>query len=348
MVEAAYSDTQLSRITDLAGEAEDRGAWQMKREKSKWERMGFDHPTIKQSHLEQFLRDPVMAAYVIMRAELDTFQGALLKLMWWVPFTIDFSGVGASKTERVFIFSNLRAVLIPQQWVNVYYMSLDMAESTFWRKYPGYIDEAPLFRAQFRIMRRTFGEANGQGYLRRLFKNGSHVEAPAPGFLKDAHSQASKRFNTVVVDEANKIEQMSGGVAAELLDRNTRASFNKMHPIWANHIKLCGHADVKESSPMWKRTVAYRKEVRDGSPWHADFTGSYADYRGKYQKYREDRVIAMQKRALTREEFLSRYGGIWTTAGKDFFSGVDQCCDPWVLPVDRRQLEIIFNGGGLS
>lgn len=47
---------------------------------------------LKQSTLEAYICDPVLAAWAIFGVELDTFQAVRLRMMWWVPELIDDSG----------------------------------------------------------------------------------------------------------------------------------------------------------------------------------------------------------------------------------------------------------------
>ncbi len=55
--------------------------------------------TFRQSELEAYIKDPVLATWAIFGAELDTFQAVRMRTMWWVPETIDDSGMSTGKTE---------------------------------------------------------------------------------------------------------------------------------------------------------------------------------------------------------------------------------------------------------
>lgn len=331
----------VDRVADLAGENEERAMWEAERSfgsKNIWRDLGYNHPTIKQSHLEQMLRDPVLAVFIIFETELDYAQAAMLKIMWWVPRVIDHSGVGGSKTERFFWLANLRAILIPDQLVNVYYQSGDAAEAVFWAKYRGYFDKAPLFREQFPIIRKTYGEMNSGNVKRRITKAGGHIELPAASFATGADNQASRRFNTLLVDEANKIEARSDGVAKELVDRNTRRSWNKGHRLWCNHQVLGGHADDMQTSPMYKRVQDYRRQIAGGSTLHAVITMNFGDYK-KLPQLRDEETVKEQKRSLDPMTFCARYGGVWTSLGKDWFNSrrLARLCCPQTRPLHARE-----------
>src|SRR6266436_2700650 len=110
----------------------------------------------KQSHLEAFLLDPVLAAYAIMGAELDVFQQARLRFLWWTPVTVDSSGVSTGKTRDNFIFTNLRCILLHDHICGVYFPNFQTAKDEFWPYFERFMETAPVFRAQFKIDHNKF------------------------------------------------------------------------------------------------------------------------------------------------------------------------------------------------
>ena len=202
---------------------------------------------IEQKWIERFYFDPVMAAHVIMGARLDTFQKARLRFLWFTPETIDSSGVGTGKTIVDFVYLNLRCILIPNHLAAIYFPNFQVGKDAFWNKYfPAFEEQSPIFRAQFsQANKREEEKANQRnpGAWIRSYKNGSKLFMPAPDFKGDSKNQASRDFNTVVIDDYLRAEDQGDGIDKQLVDRARAPSFNKNHPIWCNHIKFLGHAE---------------------------------------------------------------------------------------------------------
>lgn len=114
--------------------------------------------TLKQSTLEAYIQDPVLAAWAIFGANLDIFQQGRLRTMWFTPEVIDDSGISTGKTEILWIWAQLRCILLPQpapyphRIVGIYYPTLESAKSNFMPKYEKYIETSPTFRNELRSM----------------------------------------------------------------------------------------------------------------------------------------------------------------------------------------------------
>src|SRR5271157_4279158 len=93
------------------------------------------HLRITSSMVEDFLIDPVMGLYVIMGVKLDVFQQYAVRVKWWVPNVIDSSGFGTGKSFRVFLVTNLRALMIPGQQVVAYYQTFQAMKDIYWQYY---------------------------------------------------------------------------------------------------------------------------------------------------------------------------------------------------------------------
>lgn len=87
-------------------------------------------PTLRQSELEACIADPVFAVWLLFGVELDVFQAVRLRYMWWVPELIDDSGISTGKTEILWVWAQLRAILLPQpgryphRIIGIYYLCL--------------------------------------------------------------------------------------------------------------------------------------------------------------------------------------------------------------------------------
>lgn len=301
---------------------------------------------LSQRELEQLYFDPVMAAYVLLGAKLDPFQQARLRFMWWVPECIDSSGVGTGKTQVTFVYLALRCILIPDHWAAIYFPNFQIGKDTFWTKFGEFEESSPVFRSQFQsgTKKQDEDKANQRnpGAWIRTYKNGSKLFMPAPDFKGDSKNQASRDFNTVVIDDYLRAADQGDGIDKQLVDRARRWSYNKNHPIWCNHIKFLGHAE-SPSHKEYKRYLAYQRAFRkEGSDRHACYTFCYQDWSKEMaQKYREDNIISSQKRKLSRDQFRRQYLGIWTLDGENFYpeEAMKLCRKPKVVPRTRRIAE---------
>ena len=267
---------------------------------------------------EMYLKDPVMAAEVLLGWKLDTFQKVRLREMWWTPTLIDSSGISSGKTLTVFLFVTLRCTLLPDQWAGVYFPTFATGRDEFWPYFEKTIQQSEFFASQLKPTHGKLGETRHEGSWWMEWKCGNRVVMPSPNWQKDSVNQAGRRFNVLVVDEWLQAILQGDGIAKQLLARVTRASFNKHHPLWCNHIVYLGHA----ASPSHKGYPTYRetgKAIRDGSTQHARLSFCYRDHSPAFDKFVEHRVIADLKRTLTRDEFNRQVLGIWSADGEGVY-----------------------------
>lgn len=287
--------------------------------------------TLKQSHLEAYIRDPVLAAHAIFGADLDVFQRVRLRMMWWVPELIDDSGISTGKTEILWLWAQLRAILLPQpspyphRIIGIYYPTLESAKSNFAPKYQKYIETCPVFRNELRRMHGgKLGYQSLSGAIQWVYRNGSIVQCPAANYQQDAKNQASKRFHDVGVDEAKEADLGSQALDAQILGRVTAPGWNNKHPVFANHVVLMGHAEDPDSHPFYKRVKAFRALIRDGSQNHAIITSSFRDWTGKFQKdFRPDGMIRTAKLTMHKARFAQQWEGLWEHGTEDWYEAND-------------------------
>lgn len=304
---------------------------------------------ITQTMWEDFVMDPVLAQSVIMGWRLDAFQEVRLRYYWWVPDVIDISGLMTGKTLVNWIYSNLRAVLIPDQVVGVFYPSHNTGQETFWT----YYDKCPgkIFQAQKGKLdkgeeddgskTRRSGEKKSGGTWSARFRNGNMLYLPAADIQKDSANQASKDFNTLLVDEFAMIDERSEAIDKQLTGRARRASWNEHHPVWGNHRVLTAPAKTR-LHPSFARVAAAEKEVAKGNPGWAVLNMSYKDYsdlpvsgpmvtagRGGpvgprvktfREVYRNEGVIQGLKTRKPRAEFVGEALGLNMLAGTGWFN----------------------------
>lgn len=315
---------------------------------------------ITQTMWEDFLCDPVMAAWIIFGYRLDAFQAARLRYYWWTQNVIDSSGVSSGKTVVIWLFLNLRAILLPDQESAIYYPTFETLKTSFWEYYAKC--RAPIFRAQLgQAMqlepgdeRAGDGTLHGAACYKAFFRNGSQVKGPAPSFMKDSVTQVSLRVNTMVVEEWPNVDASSDGIDKVLIDRTSRPCWNQHHPIWGNHLLLSGHAETR-MHPSHKRFKDHQKLVGRGDPQFANISYSYKDYSrlpsynpGKtwQDECRIEATIRAKRNTCSQVDWMGQGFGIWTESGVGWFTeaAILQCIDNGrrrgVTPcLSRRQCE---------
>lgn len=284
--------------------------------------------TLRQSELEAFIRDPVLAAWAIFGVELDVHQRVRLRLMWYIPELIDDSGINTGKSELLWIWAQLRCILLPQprpypsRIVGIFYPALPTAEKTFKPKYEKYLESSKILKRELMPMRGGgLGYQKMEGALAWHYRNGSSVICPAPGFNKDAAGLASFRCNDGGVDEGKEIDASSEGLDKQVLGRVTAPAWNSNHPIHCNHIVLMGHAEDPATHPFYKRITAFRELIRDGSQHYGIITSCYLDWSTpEFRKsYRPDQAIRRDKLTNSVAAFRQKWCGIWEHGTEDWY-----------------------------
>lgn len=305
--------------------------------------------TFSKATLEEFIRDPVLAAYVFFKAELDVHQAARLRMMWYVPELIDGSGVSTGKTELIWMWAQLRAILLPQpapymnRTIGIYYPVAGISEGEFKPKYDKYIEQSPTFREELaRTHGRKWGYETALGGFQYRYRNGSLVQNPPPNLSGDAWTSASRRFHDMVIEEYTKIDERSKAIDEQLLSRVTAPGYNKNHPVWANHTMLLGHHEGT-GHISHRRVKAFKRLISDGSQNHAIFSSCFRDYTAPFVEkgYRPDSKIRTARLTLSRAKF----GNIWEGASldetEDFYSSatIKKIRTVSILPETRRAKE---------
>ena len=288
---------------------------------------------ISEQMILDLLFDPVLACELLFGVRLDEFQKLRLRYYWWVPNVMDSSGFSTGKTFVVWLFVNLRCLLLEDQIAGVYYQTFQTGKDEFWKYYERLY--APLFQANVGYAGPEESERKAStrepGCWTCRLKNGSEVQMPAPSHFQGAITQASRRYNTLVVDEFTKAALMNPeSVGKQLMGRVTRPSWNQHHPIWGNHILLAATAEDL-MHPAAERFLEYRAHIeKRGDPDFATYTGSYKDY--SHRKCSTGRTFADQYRiestlktmksgfAGNKSGWLAEGLGIWSRGGKGCYA----------------------------
>ena len=253
------------------------------------------HLKITSMMVDDFLFDPVMAAYVIFGVKLDVFQAVRLRLYWWCPDVIDSSGLGTGKSFVFWLFMQLRCVLLGDQWVCAYYQRFESMKSIYWPYYDSFRGTAPLFAAQLGQINFE-GDPDGKDELKgpacykAHYRNESISFGPAPDWVRGATGQAGLTFNVAGVDEWTKVEAMAksgkvvnekgnvvSGIDQQVIGRVRRKCWNQDHPIWCNRRIFMATAESM-AHPGYSNYAKHLKEVENGNPNFAVFSGCFKDF----------------------------------------------------------------------
>lgn len=93
------------------------------------------HLKVTAGMVEDLVWDPVLSAKVIMGLDHDAFQENRLRQYWIHPYVYDSSGKGSGKTWEAWIHDQLRAILLTDQWVGVYFPTFQQGKDTYWMYY---------------------------------------------------------------------------------------------------------------------------------------------------------------------------------------------------------------------
>lgn len=308
---------------------------------------------IPQSHIEAFIRDPVMAAYVFFGVEMDIPQQARLRTMWFVPEVHDSSGINLGKTEILFWWAMLRCILLKQPigWqprrVGIFYQTLGAAEQIFnQERFQKYLnaDGARLFRRELKPMHGgKLGYRSTPDSIQFHFRNGARVECPAVGLSHDAKNLAGRRYHDGGTDEATQFEGSSNALENQILGRINAACFNGGNPIWDNHRVLCGHAEDPDTHAYYRRRILpARAQIRDGSQHVALITSSFRDWtQGSEfeEKYRKVQEIRGDKLRMGNATFLQIREGLWAHGTEEWYDATSRkkILTPLLRPEFRRE-----------
>ena len=286
---------------------------------------------LTQGMWEDFLCDPVLAAWVLMGYKLDAFQAVRLREYWWSHQCIDSSGTSSGKTLTVWIAFNLRCILLPERTCGIYYQTFQAGKSSFWEYYRKC--KSPMFHSQFGRTdemgdvevgaNRTRGAACWTAY----FKNGSKLDMPAPSAQRDADTQASTRYHDLLLEEWTRIEDMGNAIDGQLKGRASEPTWNQHHPIWGNHILYSAHARTRMHK-SFRRYSAHAKEIARGNPLYSNLHFSHKDYSnlpsftGKSfrEQNRAGSTIESEKLTTEKAEWLGKGLGIWGISGVGWFT----------------------------
>jgi hypothetical protein len=306
-----------------------------------------------------FLHDPVMGIYVVFGVKLDVFQAYATRITWFVPNVIDSSGFGTGKSFRIWLITNLRAMLIPGQQIVAYYQTFQAMKEIYWRNYQNFGPlRAPIFEAQ-KGRFNTHGEEDGKDNTRgaacyvQNFKNESGIFGPAPNWLQGAKGQAGLTFHMGVIDEWTKVETMTpkgtkltgeggnliGGIDQQIIGRIRAPNFNQHNMFWDNRRVFTATAE-STMHPAYQRVKQFQREIDAGNPRYAIITSCFKDFsnvRTESDIRVEDGVLKSRKgkpfreaipnwdvikmlKTRSRAHFQREGLGIWARDTKGFYS----------------------------
>lgn len=282
---------------------------------------------IRQSHIEAYLKDPVLAVWYFFGVELDDFQQARLRYMWFVPDYHDDSGIFTGKTLIAWLWAQLRCILLPSprgfdpRIVAAFYQDISSAKTVFKPYWKKFIDTSPRFRNE--LQRHRGGGEPGYrvvgGGFEYVYRNGNSVLVPAIGMKEDAQKIASLRVHDGLVEEQKEIDKKSDSLDNQLLSRVNADCWNPDHPVWTNHVVLLGHAEDPATHPAYKRHKVAKAGIWDGDQETVIVTSNFRDWTEKHRHRRKDKEIRDARRKMSAAKFSQRYGGLWEYGTEDWY-----------------------------
>lgn len=293
--------------------------------------------------------DPAMAAEVLLGYRLDAFQRVRLKLKWFTPFVIDSSGLDTGKTMVDWVHDQLRMLLIPDQYIGVFYPTGQTGRNTYWLYYESC--KSKFLHAHLGTLSSDEDEEGTKATTRASacymahYRGGNKVFLPAPSFMKGSSSQSSTRYNVVVLEEWTHVDAdahsvgKKSGIDLQLIGRANRPTyFNKHHPVWGNKIHFSApakprqHASFKRYSDHLKKangTVRGGRLSGGGSPDNWVFNFSHKDWSNEVchtgktfrDQYRDDKNLIEVRTGLANEaEWLGEGLGFWVSSGAGWYT----------------------------
>jgi hypothetical protein len=223
------------------------------------------------------LRDPVLAARVLMNIELPPHQQIMLREHWVSPFPMDQSGWGVGKTMIAILAQHLKCMLIPFWTVIGLSLTFYQGKIAFacvenWQKHD------PFSRSQM------LKPSHLQGVHTQPYINGSEIKTLAAGFKVEATSIEGHRANAVLVDEFTSLglhirlmPKVESRATKPLMARESEAIKNDpyLRSVLSNQIIYIGHAERKTSHPHREKVVPHLSHWLEKN---ADCENSYMSF----------------------------------------------------------------------
>ena len=304
---------------------------------------------LKEASWIELISDPVMASEIILNCTFDVHQAARLRYFWFVPNCMDDSGVGTGKTTIIFAWQALRHILLPHprgmspRLMALFYPTLSTAKEAIGDQFEKFIDTAPIFRNEIAPTTRggkRYALREEEGYYEFRFRNGGITRMPAIGMSKDGSNLASRRYTDGVVDEQKEVDLKSRVLDKQILQRcNGPTPYGRHHPLWTNHCKLLGHAEDPGTHPAYKRHIAWKNLIKEGSQEYHIISACFRDVNIQTHGFMINQTeIRRDFHSLSSAEFEQRRGGIWKGDSEQWYQSIklNECMQPIAEPLDKR------------
>jgi len=229
----------------------------------------------------------------------------------------------------------LRAVVLGNQEIGVFYQSFDAGKAIFWPWFKRTLarPEARLLRAHIGIINEE-GEAKGKSERKSgsmwsvTFKSDSVIKMPAPNWYKDAENAAGLRLNVLYLDEWTKsMNTGTKGLEEQLMGRTSRECWNQRHPVWRNHRLLSGTAESR-AHPAYALVKKYERAIAGGDPNTGHISYSFKDYSDREvspgrtfrELYRDEPLMEKMQNEWTESHLMEEGFGIWSVLGRGVYS----------------------------
>ncbi len=210
--------------------------------------------TLNSNH-EYYINHPEDAPQALLGIELAPEISKAIMSIWREPYITLKSPLPKALTdtnltaEVLFFFVILRAILLPHpvelrgRTICVYCLTHTIAKETFIPQFDNLFKKHKEFADLFIDNRKSKEDQklfNQHNSFKYMLHNGNTIEFPSPDFLRDARSQAGKRYNDLCIYQPAEVDEQTRGIKRMLFDRATSETHNRDNPVWQNHVLLIG------------------------------------------------------------------------------------------------------------
>jgi hypothetical protein len=191
---------------------------------------------------------------------IDSGAEQRFRRKWDSRLVMDITPRGGSHELEDWVIANIRASIIPEQEVGVFFPTVEAAVSGFWRFYDEFKGR-DLFQF-LTACSEPKPDKPMSGQVR--FKSGGGIRVVTASDLGRGECSPTCRYNTVLIADCERLDAVGPGdlVDREILPRVTRPSWNPEDPILCNRVLMRAFPPNPE---RWGRLVRMRK-MRSSQP----------------------------------------------------------------------------------
>lgn len=286
--------------------------------------------------VEDFLHDPVLAAYVLLGIRVPPNQELRMLAMWYHHYTQDDSGFSTGKSTTLAIVSALRSVLLEGRIGAIVSGTFRQGQLIF-RNFDRWYSKCPMFRFCVRFAQGKPKISHATSAWEIQFKGGSLIRTLPPDFVRDSVRLQSERWNDGYFDEWPTFNMHS--LVKVLFGRVTALNENQDCIIRQNHIHLCGTPGFKHH-PAYRLVRQVDNNIARGNKDYCRFTSNWRHVpRTREWKGFIDYKIIYTMQTMNPEGVVrSEIDGLWQDDSMSYYSivSIDEARSPILFAKHKR------------